>query len=169
MRETPGDLEQLQELLDASTSSGPASSCAAPSRCPSVPCRQPNWRGVLDGHPTTVALATTTAKGEPRVAPTDALFYRGFFHVPTVAASARARHVLKRPAVSLTYYEGNDLAVIVHGRAVALGADDPSFAKLDVLQREHGESPSEWGEGIFLRVEADVLYTYTSDPRRYPG
>jgi hypothetical protein len=46
----------------------------------------------------------------------------------------------KRPAVSLTYYEGNDLAVIVHGRAVALGPDNPSFAELDALQREHGRA-----------------------------
>jgi hypothetical protein len=165
LRETPADLERLQELLDASIERAGEflrSSFQMPERSLSAA----QLAGVLDGHPT-VALATTTAKGEPRVAPIDALFYRGFFHVPTVAASARARHVSKRPAVSLTYYEGNDLAVIVHGRAVALGPDDPSFAELDALQREHGESPSEWGEGIFLRVEADVLYTYASDPRRY--
>ncbi len=103
------------------------------------------------------------------MAPIDAVFFRGAFYLPTVAASARARHVVKRPAVSLTYYRGNDLAVIVHGRAVVLGPDDPDFAGVDGLQRRYGQSPTEWGEGVFLRVEADVFYTYAADPERYPG
>lgn len=109
----------------------------------------------------TVAFSTTTARGEPRVAPVGALFYRGRFYVPTVADSARARHVRKRPSVSLTYYRGNDLAVIAHGRAEPLSPDHPDFGELDALERDHaGVSVLDWGEGVYLRVEAAVLYTF---------
>jgi hypothetical protein len=78
-----------------------------------------------------------------------------------VADSARARHVRKRPSVSLTYYRGNDLAVIAHGRAEPLYRAHPDFDELDALEREHvGESVLDWGEGVYLRVEAAVLYTF---------
>ncbi len=49
-----------------------------------------------------MALATVTAKGEPRVAPLDGLFIRGRFHVGTGGAAARVRHLLRQPKVSLT-------------------------------------------------------------------
>jgi Pyridoxamine 5'-phosphate oxidase len=163
----PQDLERLQELLTASIERAGGFLRGA-FQIPERSLSATQLAGVLDAYPT-VALATTTSKGEPRVAPTNAIFYRGAFQVPTVAASARARHVEKRPAVSLAYYQGSNLAVIVHGRAVALGHDHPDFVELDDLQREYGESPTEWGEGVFLRVEADVLYTYASEPRRYLG
>ena len=167
MNENPQDLRRLQDLLDASIERAGVflrSSFEMPERSLSAA----QLVGALEGH-LTVALATTTASGEPRVAPINAVFYRGAFHVPTVASSARARHALRRPAVSLTYYRGNDLAVIVHGRAALLGPDDPGFAELDGLQRRYGQSPSEWGEGVFLSVEADVLYTYAANPELYPG
>ncbi len=57
----------------------------------------------------------------------------------------------------------------MHGLAVMLGPDHPAFAELDGLQRAYGESPSEWDEGVFLKVEAQALYTYASDSQRYPG
>jgi Pyridoxamine 5'-phosphate oxidase len=116
----------------------------------------------------TVALGTVTAGGEPRVAPIGAVFVGGRFHVPTVAESARARHLARRPAASLTYFEGTDLAVIAHGRAETLAESDPGFAEADEVLVEAGQqSPREWnGRAIFLRLEPASVFTYAREPPR---
>lgn len=159
MKETPEDLRKLQDLLDESIERAGAF-LRDSFEMPELSLSAVELAEVLHGS-LTVAFSTTTAGGEPRVAPVGALFYRGRFHVPTVAESARARHVKKRPSASLTYYRGNDLAVIAHGHAEPLYRDHPDFDELDALEREHaGESVLDWGEGVYLRVEAAVLYTF---------
>jgi hypothetical protein len=160
MRETAEDLAALQALLDDSIErAGPflRSSFRMPERSLSAA----ELVARLDG-PLTVALATVTARGEPRVAPIGALFLHGRFHVPTVAESGRARHLAARPAVSVSYHEGIDLAVIAHGSATLVGEDDPAFAEVDELQVACGrESPRTWtGTAVYVRVEADRLFTY---------
>jgi hypothetical protein len=160
MRESPADLERLQALVDRSIEgAGPflRNAFEMPER--SLSAQQLVDR--LDG-PLTVALATATARGEPRVAPIGALFVRGAFHVPTVAQAARTRHLAARPAASLTYYEGNDMAVIAHGHVAIIDTTDPAFAELDAVQVESGnESPTQWqGDAVFLRLDADRLFTY---------
>jgi hypothetical protein len=119
----------------------------------------------------TVALATVTRSGEPRVAPINAIFFRGAFQVPTVAKSARARNVARRPAVSLSYFEGTSLAVIVHGHATLIDANNEAFAVLDQLQIEAGaQSPREWDEDpVYIQVEAATLFTYARHPDRHPS
>ena len=79
MRESAGQLTRLQELIDRSIAgAGPflRNAFEMPER--SLSAQQLVER--LDGA-RTVALATTTARGEPRVAPIGALFV----HVPSVA------------------------------------------------------------------------------------
>ena len=44
-----------------------------------------------------------------RIAPIGSLLYRGDIYIPTVATAARTRHVMKRPAVSLTLFRENEL------------------------------------------------------------
>lgn len=168
MKETPEDLEKLQSLLDESIERA-GDFLRAAFQMPELSLAADGLADALHGS-LTVALATTTAKGEPRVAPTNAFFYRGRFHVPTVANSARARHVRKRPAVSLTYYRGNELAVIAHGRAELLSPEHPDFGELDALEREHsGVSVLEWGEGVYLRIEAEVMHTFARHLKKDPG
>jgi hypothetical protein len=118
----------------------------------------------------TVALATVSASGEPRVAPIGALFVHATFYVPTVAQSARARHLERAPSVSLTYFEGVELAVILHGRAALIDATHPDFADLDATQVACGnQSVHEWsGDGVYLEIEPATLYTYAHEPQRYP-
>ena len=114
MYETRADIAELQRLLDDSIAqAGPflRSSFEMPEHSLTATQLAAHLTGTV-----TVALATVTARAEPRVAPINAVFYRGAFHVPTVAEAARARHLARRPAASLTYYEGIDLAVIAHGR-----------------------------------------------------
>src|SRR5207245_8243475 len=82
-----------------------------------------------------VTLATTTRSGEPRATPVGSLFYRARFHVPTVRDAARSRHVSQRPAVSLTYYEGVELAIIVHGQASILDSASEAVGTLEEMLR----------------------------------
>src|SRR4051794_4490794 len=112
MHETPEDMQRLRALLERSIARAGAflrRSFEMPEHSLSAEQLVSYLVGIQN-----VALATVTAKGEPRVAPIGALFYRGRFHIPTVATAARTRMIAARPAVSLTHYVGNDLAVITH-------------------------------------------------------
>ncbi len=168
MRETPEDLQRLQALLDRSIEGAGEflrSSFGMPEHSLSAVQLVHLLRGVRN-----VAFATVTRSGEPRVAPIGALFFRGRFHVPTVATAARTRHLVQRPATSLTLYEGDDLAVIVHGKAEVLDQDHPDFPPLEeALRRSGGGSVLQWGEGVYLRVEAEKLYTFARHPGRFTG
>jgi hypothetical protein len=162
MLESAADLERLQALIDRSIEgAGPflRNAFEMPERSLSARQLVDRLQGLL-----TVALATTTARAEPRVAPIGAIFVRGAFHVPTVAQAARTRHLAARPAASVTYFEGTGLAVIAHGHATILDATDPAFAELDAAQVDcGGESPAQWqGDAVFLRLEADRLFTYAA-------
>jgi len=169
MDETPEELKRLQTLLNLS---GEGASpflrrlFEIPEHSLSAAQLAAHLRGSL-----TVALSTVTARGEPRVAPIGALFLHGAFYVPTVAEAMRSRHIARRPATSLTYFEGNDFAVIVHGQTEIIAAEDPGFAELDAAQVSHGsQSVHEWqGHGVYLHLQADRLYTYARDPSRYPA
>lgn len=168
MRETPADLQRLQTLLDDSikrASSFLRSSFEMPDHSLSARQLAAHLQGAL-----TVALATVTARGEPRVAPISALFLRGQFYLPTVAEAARAQHLARRPGASLTYFEGTAFAVIAHGQAAIIGADHPDFTDLDATQVASGnQSVREWqGHGVYLQLQPATLYTFAREPGRYP-
>jgi hypothetical protein len=168
MRETPADIQHLQALLDDSienASSFLRTSFEMPEHSLSAKQLAAHLQGAL-----TVALATVTARGEPRVAPINALFLHGRFYVPTVAEAARAQHLARRPAASLTYFEGTVLAVIAHGTAAIVDAGHPDFTDLDATQVASGnQSVHEWGgRGVYLQLQSARLYTYAREPGRYP-
>src|SRR5881227_560748 len=142
MRETQEDIERLQALLDSSIERAGAflrRSFQMPQHSLTAQELVECWQDVQ-----TVALATVTTRGEPRIAPIGSLLYRGDIYIPTVATAARTRHIMKRPAVSLTLFrvvcgqgatfhpaqgrvaerardafnlQKNELAIIVHGSA----------------------------------------------------
>lgn len=162
MRESADDLERLQRLLDDGVERASPflrSSFQLPERSLDAGSLSAHLDGSL-----TVALATVTARGEPRVAPINAFFLRGAFYVPTVAESARARHLARRPAASLTYFEGTSLAVIAHGRVEIIAAEHPAFDELDRTQVSlGGQSPREWrGRAVYLHLVAGSLFTYAA-------
>jgi len=166
MYETETDLQRLEELLGRSiqrASSFLRSSFEMPEHSLSARQLADHLQGSL-----TVALATVTARGEPRVAPINAVFVGGRFHVPTVAEAARARHLERRPAASLTHFKGIDAAVIAHGQVQIIRAEDAEFPEIDAAQVKSGrESPREWdGHPVYLRLEPDTLYTYARHPER---
>ncbi|MEU5695388.1 pyridoxamine 5'-phosphate oxidase family protein [Actinosynnema sp. NPDC020468] len=114
MHETAADLEWLQRLLDSSYARA-----GAHLRSVVTPERRLHAEGVVAelGAMRVMALATTTARGEPRVGPVDGLFFRGRLHFGSGPDSARFRHVRARPAVSASVIDGERLQVTVHGRA----------------------------------------------------
>lgn len=168
MYETPDDLMRLQRLLDHSIEQAGSflrSSFQMPDHSLGAAQLISYWNDF-----NTVALATVTARGEPRVAPISALMYRAQVYVPTVANATRAKHLRSRPAVSLTHYNGNDVAIIAHGSAAILQSDQPLFAELDQIQRDlTGQSVLGWGDGVYLRVDAAVMYTYVRYPDQFRG
>lgn len=168
MRETGEDLQWLQAVLDASitrASSYLRASFQMPEHSLSAEQLVSYAQGVI-----TVALATVTSRGEPRVAPIGALLYRGRFALPTTMEALRVRHILKQPAVSLTHVAENGLALIVHGHASILTPTQPAFVPLERLQRElQHTSPRDWGEGAYVLVEPDLIYTYARNPRQLTG
>ena len=168
MHETPEDMERLQTLLDRSIERAGAflrSSFEMPEHSLSAG----QLVRYVQGNQV-VAFATMTAKGEPRVAPIGSLFFRGRFYIPTVATAARTRMVAAHPAVSLTHYAGIDLAIIAHGSATTIPADHGDFTPLEAMQRAaSGSSVNDWGEGVYLRVEAETLVTFARYPDQFPS
>jgi hypothetical protein len=168
MRETARDLERLQRLINQSMERA-SPFLRASFEMPEHSLSAEQLCAHLQGSKT-VALATATGNGEPRVAPIGALFVRAAFYVPTVAEAMRSRHVERRPAASLTYYESEGFAVIVHGQMRIIDPDHPDFDELDQIQVAAGrQSPREWsGSPVYLRFEADRLFTYAREPSRFP-
>ncbi len=123
MYETPEELTALQRLLDDSFA-------ASGHHLRSIirEDRRLDAAGVVERlrAVSTMALATVTARGEPRVAPVDAIFYRGHFVFGTAPNSYRFRHIRARPSVSATVFDGERLQITVHGKAIPLSiADEP--------------------------------------------
>jgi hypothetical protein len=117
----------------------------------------------------TLVLGTVTSDGRPRIAPVIALFYRGQFYIPSVDDALRTRHVRNNSAVSLSLYEGNDFAIIVHGTAHIIDSDAPEFDRLVELQIEHaGSDVRTWGKPVFIRVDAERLYSFARFPDQFP-
>ncbi len=165
MKETQEDIERLQALLDNSIERAGTflrRSFQMPEHSLSARQLIDCWQNVQ-----TVALATVTTKGEPRIAPVSALLYRGEISIPTVATAARTRHIMKRPAVSLTLFRENELAIIVHGHAAIVSPDHADFETLeDLLYAYTHTKAGEWGEGIYLHIRAEAIYTYNRHPHR---
>ncbi|MPZ87620.1 MAG: hypothetical protein GEU81_06000 [Nitriliruptorales bacterium] len=134
MRETATDLEWLGGLIASSVDrAGPF--LRSSFQMPEHSLTAGQLVRCLDGLPV-IALATVTSGGEPRVAPIGALFVKARLYVPTLATAARARQVQRNPAISASYFQGVDIAVIIHGRADPVGVDDQEFHLLDGLYQE---------------------------------
>jgi hypothetical protein len=116
MRESDAELSELQELLDASYARAGEhlrSIWGEDSRMDARALRE-ELVGVQ-----VLDLATVTPRGEPRVAPVDALFFRGHFWFGSAETSSRFRNIRANPAVSGAIHRGLEtFLVIVHGRAV---------------------------------------------------
>ena len=152
MYEEPEDLAWLQSLLDRSLAgaSEHLRSIIRPGRA--VPAHDLVSR--LAGM-RTLALSTVSAAGRPRVSGVDGHLLRGRWTFTTSGSAVKAADLLRRPAVSAAYLEGDTFGVFTHGDAEFLGDSHPDRAWIeDHLTRQYGASPSTWGPDIvYIRIE----------------
>ena len=160
MYETDADLAALRRLLDESYERagthlrsiwGPESRLSAPQLA-----RELDGIQLLE-------LATVTARGEPRVAPVDGIFYRGRLWFGSAQSSGRFRNIRANPAVSAAVTRGLEtFLVIVHGRAVELDPRGPEAEGFAQCPRElydfdwdtvHRDAP-------YARIEPAVLLAF---------
>lgn len=168
MHETREDLDTLQALLDASRATAGPHLREVFTDPLGLTAQQLVVRlaGVR-----VLALATVTATGEPLAAPIDGIFYRACFYFGSSPESVRLRHIATRQAVSATYLEGEELAVVVHGRAVRLDLADPAQQGLraclvDVYGPRYGPDWIDWASSsaVYCRIEPRRMFA-----SRLPG
>ncbi|MEA2705135.1 MAG: hypothetical protein QOD63_3080 [Actinomycetota bacterium] len=167
MHETPDDLRQLQQLLDASyESAGPhLHEVITPERRLTAEQVAATLTGMR-----LLVLATATKDGRPIAGPVDSIFYRGSFYFGSSPESVRFKHIAKRPWVSATHLPGEELSVTVHGRATAVDVKSPGQADvrqalLDVYIPLYGESWATFLDSgpVYARIDADRMFTFSME------
>ena len=155
MFETAEELESLQRLLDTSLASStehlrsiitPGRTLDAEQLCAALPGMQ------------TLSLATVTAAGEPRISAVDGHFLHGRWVFGTARSAAKARHLVARPAASVSHLRGEELGVFTHGHVEVLnpegGPDDPEWpAIVQHLTDHYGWSPYTLGDIVYFRLD----------------
>jgi general stress protein 26 len=165
MLETPAELDALQRLLDSSRAgaSGHLRGIINDRRALSAS----DIASLLTGMKV-IAVATVTARAEPRISAVDGHFLHGTWTWSTSGSAAKARHLQARPAVSLAHVDNEDLAVFAHGQAERMSSSDPSWDEtLAHWTAHYGGSPLDWGEDIRLyRLAASWMVGYAFDRER---
>ena len=159
MHESEGELRELQAVLDRSYAS--AGSHLLGIFTPDLRIPASELAGILEGMQL-LNLATVTAKGEPRVGPVDGLFFKGRFWFGSSPTSRRFVHIRSRPQVSATHTRGEDLAVVVHGRAAIVDLWAPEQEGFRGYCREvYGDVWTEWrdqDDAIYARIEPAQMF-----------
>lgn len=166
MRETPTELKELQQLLDASLS-------GATSHLRSIINDERTMNAeqltrVLTGM-CVLALSTVTAKGEPRVSAVDGHFLHGRWIFGTARDAAKARHLAARPAASVAHMRGEDLGVFTHGTVETLNPQDGEPAAdwpylLRYFKELYGDDGFDWdNEVVFYRLHPHWMTVYAPD------
>jgi hypothetical protein len=169
MRETAGELDELQALIDRSHARIGAhiGDITHPDRY-ALSARQ--VVRLLDGMQT-VAVAAPAPNGDPLVAPMDGWFLHGRFYFSSAGNSVRIRGLQKRPRASIAFFEGERFLINAHGPVVLLAKGDPDVGEIDEVFRKHyGGSAFDWGEGsVYVRLDADRFLTYSRTPKDFPA
>jgi hypothetical protein len=159
VKETPDELAALQSLLDDShaRSGGHLTGIINADRT----LRASEIAGLLTGM-RVLAVSTVTANGEPRISGVDGHFLHGHWVFTTAGDAAKARHLAARPATSVAYIDGEDIAVYCHGQVEFLTPDLADFAAIEEhLVAHYGSSPSSWGPSIvYCRVRPTWMVGY---------
>jgi hypothetical protein len=165
MRETAEELNELQALLDASLS---GSTTHLRSIVTQHTLTAEQLTQVLTGM-CTLALATVTAKGEPRISGADGHFLHGKWHFGTARSAAKARHLGARPAASVAHMRGEDLGVFTHGTVEILNFVDgePATDWRDLLayfKDFYGRDAFDWAnEVVYYRLHPHWMTVYAPD------
>jgi hypothetical protein len=110
----------------------------------------------------TLAVATVTSHGEPRISGLDGHFLHARWVFTTAGSAVKARHLQARPATSVAHIVGDEVGFFCHGHAEFLAPSHPDFAEIeDHLVRHYGSSPRSWGEDIvYIRVQPHWMVSY---------
>ncbi len=161
MYEQAEDLESLQQLLDRSLSAASEHlrSIIRPGRVPTAAELVRHLGGMR-----TLAVATVSAGGRPRVSGVDGHLLRGHWIFTTSGSSVKATDLRSRPEVSAAYLEGDSYGVFTHGDAEFLDPGHPDLGWVDEhLSRHYGASPSTWGPDIaYVRILPTWMVGYDS-------
>jgi|SRR5215212_317187 len=156
MFETADDLALLQSLLDASHLRATEHLRGIISDDRTLSATQIS--SVLSGMKV-ITAATVTARGEPRISAMDGHFLNGTWTFSTSRTSAKARHLARRPAVSIAHVDGEALAVFSHGHVVELAGDE--LDQVDAHWTTHyGSSPLSWGDVVVWKLKATWMVGY---------
>jgi hypothetical protein len=169
MHETEAELDELDALLDRSLAGATAHlrSIIVPGER-TLTARQ--LASVISGM-RVLTLATVTAGGEPRVSAVDGHFLHGCWIFSTERSSAKARHLLQRPAASVAHLRGEELGVFTHGTAELLNPADgpaaPGFSgTLRHLTDHYGVSPLDWGDVVVFRLRPHWMVAFAASPQQ---
>ena len=148
MLETDGEIAALQRLLDASHAASTEHLREIINDDRTLTAR--DLVALLTGMKV-LAVATVTARGEPRISALDGHFLHGSWTFSTSGAAAKARHMQTRPSVSVAHIDGEELAVFSHGRVERMRAADADWAAtIGHWTAHYGGSPLDWAEEIHL-------------------
>ena len=162
MHETPAELDRLQHLLDASHAR--ATEHLRGIITDDRRLSAAHITGLLTGMKV-ISVATVTATGEPRISAMDGHFLHGTWTLSTSRTSAKARHLARRPAVSVAHVDGEAMAVFSHGRVVELSGDELAAAD-EHWTAHYGSSPLSWGDVVTWRLEATWMVGYAFERER---
>jgi hypothetical protein len=169
MFETPDELRSLQVLLDKSlaASSDHLKSIVRPGE------------STLDAEQVvrvsqgmcTLAIATVTRHGEPRISGADGHFLHARWIMGTHRQAAKARHLAARPGISATFMRGEQLGIFTHGHAIPLNPEgtssDPTWPDVRDYLVDHydddGDNPF-WDESVWYRIDPTWMVAYSADP-----
>lgn len=94
-----------------------------------------------------LAVATVTARGEPRISALDGHFLHGTWTFSTSSTAAKAHHMRSRPSVSAAHVDNEELAVFSHGQVELMRESDSDWAEtISHWTRHYGSSPLEWAD-----------------------
>lgn len=165
MRETAEELSELQNLLDTSLARSTdhlRSIVVGRTLSAEQLCQ------VMTGM-CTLALATVTATGEPRISGVDGHFLHGRWVFGTARTAAKARHLAARPAASVAHLRGEDLGVFAHGTVQILNPGDrepvPEWPDLlTYLMNFYGADAFDWDlEVVYYRLHPNWMSVYAAD------
>jgi Pyridoxamine 5'-phosphate oxidase len=159
MNEDAADIAELQQLLDRSRAgaSEHLQSIITPDRAVAAADLVERLAGMR-----TLALATVSAGGQPRISAVDGHLLRGRWVFTTSGSSVKAADLRGRPLVSAAYLEGETFGVFTHGTTEFLVADHPDLPWVEEhLTRHYGVSPSTWGPDIvYARIRPTWMVAF---------
>lgn len=116
-----------------------------------------------------MVVATTSSDGRPFTGPVDAFLHHGRVLFGTSASALRAQHLRARPAVSVTYVEGEGLVLTVHGHARPADLKGQDSDAAERLRAHYGGDWSEWGGASpYYLVEPDRVFAADMRVHNHP-